>query len=82
MLVSHNLEQFFKSLLVTEPLFEFPESCNNLKAREMGRRIKREGTCVYLWFISVDIWQKTTTFCKAKKIIFFKVCLYTNFISK
>ena len=25
----------------------------------------REGTYVYLWLIHVDIWQKTTKFCKA-----------------
>ena len=24
--------------------------------REMGRRFKREGTCIYLWLIHVDIW--------------------------
>ena len=24
--------------------------------REMGRRFKGEGTCVYLWLIHVDIW--------------------------
>ena len=25
-----------------------------------GGRIKREGTCVYLWLIHVDVWQKPT----------------------
>ena len=25
----------------------------------------REGTYVYLWLIHVDIWQKTTQYCKA-----------------
>ena len=32
--------------------------------REMGERFKREGICVYLWLIHVDVWQKTQ-FCKA-----------------
>ena len=32
---------------------------------EMGGRFKREGIYVYLWLIHVEIWQKTTTFCKA-----------------
>ena len=43
--------------------------------RKMGRRFKREGTYVYLWLIHVDIWQKTTKFCKEiilKKYIFSK----------
>ena len=26
---------------------------------------KREGTCVYLWLIHVDVWQKLTQYCKA-----------------
>ena len=29
------------------------------------KKKKREGTYVYLWLIHVDIWQKTTKFCKA-----------------
>ena len=32
---------------------------------EMGGRFKREGIYVYLWLIHVDVWQKTTKFCKA-----------------
>ena len=32
---------------------------------EMGRRLKREGTYVYLWLIHVDVWQKPTQYCKA-----------------
>ena len=43
--------------------------------RKMGRRFKREGTYVYLWLSHVDIWQKTTKFCKEitlKIQIFFK----------
>ena len=33
--------------------------------REIGGRSRREGTWVYLWLILVDVWQKTTKFCKA-----------------
>ena len=33
--------------------------------REMGGMFKREGTNVYLWLVHVDVWQKTTKFCKA-----------------
>ena len=32
-----------------------------------GRRFRREGTCVYLWLIHVDVWQKPTQYCKAIK---------------
>ena len=42
--------------------------CNNLEGgmgRELGRKLKREGTHVYLWLIHVGIWQKQTRFCKA-----------------
>ena len=31
----------------------------------MGRRLKREGTHVYLCLIHVDEWQKPTQYCKA-----------------
>ena len=31
----------------------------------MAREIQEEGTYVYLWLIHVDVWQKTTKFCKA-----------------
>ena len=46
--------------------------------REMGGRFKRDGLYVYLWLIHVEVWQKTTKFCKAiifqlkNKQIFFK----------
>ena len=33
--------------------------------REMGGRFKREGIYVHLWLIHVEVWQKTTKFCKA-----------------
>ena len=32
---------------------------------EVGGRYKREGIYVYLWLIHVDVWQKSTQFCKA-----------------
>ena len=30
-----------------------------------GGRFKKEGIYVYLWLIHVEVWQKTTIFCKA-----------------
>jgi len=33
--------------------------------REVGRRLKRERTYVYLWLIHVDVRQKPTQYCKA-----------------
>ena len=33
--------------------------------REVGGRVKREGTHVYLWPIHVDVWQRPTQFFKA-----------------
>ena len=33
--------------------------------REMGGRLRRERIYVYLWMIHVEVWQKTTKFCKA-----------------
>ena len=42
--------------------------CNNLEGwygEEEGRRVKKEGTYVYLWLIHVDVWQKPTPYCKA-----------------
>ena len=33
--------------------------------REMGKGFKRERSYVYLWLIHVEVWQKTTIFCKA-----------------
>ena len=41
--------------------------CDNLEGRDRGEmegRFRREGTWVYLWLIFVDVWQKTTKFCK------------------
>ena len=31
----------------------------------MGGKLKGEGIYVYLWVIHVEVWQKTTKFCKA-----------------
>ena len=36
-----------------------------LEAWEVGGRFKREGTCVYLWLIHADEWQRPTQYCKA-----------------
>ena len=33
--------------------------------REVGGRVKREGTHVYLWPTHVDVWQRPTQFFKA-----------------
>ena len=33
--------------------------------REVGGKFKKEGTCVYLWLIHVDVQQKLTQYCKA-----------------
>ena len=32
---------------------------------EVGGKLEREGTYVYLWQIHVDVWQKPTLYCKA-----------------
>ena len=32
---------------------------------KVGGRFKREGTCVYLRLIHVDVWQKPIQYCKA-----------------
>ena len=44
--------------------------------KEMGGRFKRDGIYVYLWLIHVEVWQKTTKFCKA---IFFQWIMNTFF---
>ena len=39
---------------------------NSKKIRELkGGRFKRKEIYVYLWLIHVEVWQKTTQFCKA-----------------
>ena len=35
------------------------------RRREAGGRFKREGVQVHLRMVHVDIWQKTTQYCKA-----------------
>ena len=49
--------------------------------REMGGRLRREGTYVYLWLIHVDVWQKPTQYCiviilqfKKKRIFMIPSC--------
>ena len=32
---------------------------------EVGERVRREGTYIYLWLIHIDIWQKLIQYCKA-----------------
>ena len=39
--------------------------CDNLVGWEVGGKFKRKGTCVYLWLIHVDVWQKPTQYCQA-----------------
>ena len=42
--------------------------CDNLEGWdrvEVGAKFKREGTCVYLWLIHADIWQRAMQNCKA-----------------
>ena len=55
--------------------------------REMRGRSRRQGTWVYLWLI-LDVWQKTTKFCKAiilhlkkKKSMFVKQKCFQSFWS-
>ena len=35
---------------------------------EVGGRLTREGTYVYLWLIHIDIWQKPTQYCNYPSI--------------
>ena len=42
-----------------------PKLWDNLEGWEVGGKLKREGTYVYLWLIHVDVWQKPTQYCKA-----------------
>jgi len=49
--------------------------------REVGRRFKREGTCVYLWMIHDDVWQKSSQYCKVP-IFQLKIKLKRNLILK
>ena len=31
---------------------------------DVGGSFQREGTCVYLWLMHVDVWLKPTQYCK------------------
>ena len=51
---------------LAQPLHLCIPRCTFLRnGREVGGRLKREGTSVYLWLIQVGIWQKPTQYCKA-----------------
>ena len=42
--------------------------CDNLEGWDRaggGREVQGEKTCVYLWLVHADIWQKPTQHCKA-----------------
>ena len=39
--------------------------CIRGMGREIGGRLKRQGIYAYLWLIHVEVFQKTTKFCKA-----------------
>ena len=36
-----------------------------LRREGYGREVQKGGLYVYLWQIHVEVWQKTTKFCKA-----------------
>ena len=36
---------------------------------EVGGAFRREGVCVYLWLIHVDVWEKPTQYSKAFVVI-------------
>ena len=41
--------------------------CDDPEGRDgggLGGRRKREGACVYLWLIHIDVWEKPTQQCK------------------
>ena len=45
--------------------------------REVGGRSTREGTCVYLWMINVDVWQKSSQY---RKVIILQLKIKQNFL--
>ena len=47
-------------------------------AWEVGGKLKREGTYVYLWLIQVDEWQKLTQYCKAVVLQFKIIIIIMN----
>ena len=44
--------------------------------------LKRKGTCVYLWLVHVDIWQKPTQDCQAIILQLKKLFLKKNYFKK
>ena len=40
---------------------------------EVGGRFKREGMCIYLWLIHIDVWQKST---QHYKVIIFQLNVF------
>ena len=61
----------YSTICKTDSQWEFAVWLRELKRASetgwrvgLGRRSRREGTWVYLWLILVDVWQKTTKFCK------------------
>ena len=70
----NNIE-IYNTMCKTDSQWEFAVWLRELKRAQQqaegwggkgdGGRSGREGTWVYLWLILVDVWQKTTKFCKA-----------------
>ena len=44
-----------------------PEGCDEVG--DGGRAFRREGVCVYLWLIHVDVWERPTQHCKAMVVV-------------
>ena len=49
--------------------------------REVGGRFKRDGTDVYLWLIHVDVWQKSSQYCKVI-ILQLKIIKLEKYVAK
>ena len=66
MLLNHKYFKIWSfSSMVASKSIDSPQL--KLKIYIIGRDLtnKRERTYVYLWLIHVDVWQKTSKFCKA-----------------
>ena len=48
---------------------------------QVGGRFKRKGTCIYLWLIHDDVWQKSSQYCKVT-VFQLKIKLKRNWIIK
>ena len=61
--------EIYNTMCETGKQWEFAVWLRELKQglcdRWGGEGDGKEGTWVYLWLILVDVWQKTTKFCKA-----------------